>query len=91
MLVKAYIAARKGPGNYRYAGILHPGRGKSEGTGGGSNFHTTCQAKILKPIHIKTYTAKARPLGQHSDRADAKPPLPLEKAQNHQSMLGAPS
>lgn len=69
-LVEAYIAARKGPGNYRYAGILHPGRGKSEGIGVGSNSHNTSQTKILKPTHNKTYTAKAPPLGQHSDRAD---------------------
>ncbi len=69
-LAEAYIAARKGPGNYRYAGILHPGRGKSEGIGVGSNSHNTSQTKILKPIHNKISTAKAPPIGQHSNRAD---------------------
>ncbi len=48
-LVEAYIAARKGPGNYRYAGILHPGRGNSEGIGVGSNSHNTSQTMIPKP------------------------------------------
>uniref|UniRef100_A0A9J7YPB4 SCAN box domain-containing protein n=1 Tax=Cyprinus carpio carpio TaxID=630221 RepID=A0A9J7YPB4_CYPCA len=34
-LVEAYIAARKGPGATRYAGILHSLKGKSDGLGGG--------------------------------------------------------
>ncbi len=69
-IVETYIAARKGPGNYWYAGILHPGRGKSEGIRVGSNSYNTSQTKIPKPIHNKTYTTKTPPIGQHSNRAD---------------------
>ncbi len=52
------------------AGILHPGRGKSEGIRVGSNSYKTSQTKIPKPIHNKTYTTKTPPIGQHSNRAD---------------------
>ncbi len=30
-LVEVYIAAKRGPGNFRYAGVLQATKGKSEG------------------------------------------------------------
>lgn len=62
--------AQKGSRNYRYAGILHPARGKSEGIGVGSNSHTTSQTKMLKPTHNKTCTAKASPVMPRSGKAN---------------------
>lgn len=51
-LAEAYITARKGAGNFRYAGILPSARGKSEGSGDCSN----SQAKIVKLTQSKATT-----------------------------------
>lgn len=58
-LVEAYIAAWKGPGATRYAGILHSLKGKSDGLGGGSNSQSG--PKIFKPSHSKPPTSAIMP------------------------------
>ncbi len=54
-LAEAYITARKGAGNFCYAGILPVARGKSEGSGGCSN----SQARVLKLPQSKATTPYA--------------------------------
>lgn len=57
-LVEAYVAAHKGfSETFRYAGSLQAARGKSEGSGGSSYFHS--QAQILHPTHPKPTPPKA--------------------------------
>lgn len=51
-LAEAYITARKGAGNFRYAGILPSARGKSEGLGSCSN----SQDRILRLTQSKATT-----------------------------------
>lgn len=58
-MVEAYIAARKGPGTTRYAGILHSSKGKSEGLGVGSNSQSG--PKIFRPSHAKAPTSAPEP------------------------------
>lgn len=62
-LVEVYIAARRGPGNFQYAGVLQATKGKSEGLGGCSS--SQGQSKILKSTYIKPTTPV--PLPQTTD------------------------
>ncbi len=58
-LVDFYIAARRGPGNFRYSSVLQATKGKSEGLGGGSSSQS--QSKILKSTYSKTTRPLALP------------------------------
>ncbi len=51
-LAESYITAHKGAGSFSYAGSLPVARGKSEGSGGGSN----SQARVLKLTQNKATT-----------------------------------
>ena len=63
-LVEAYIAARRGPGNFHYAGVLQATKGKSEGLGVWSS--SKSQAKILKSTYIEP--TKSVPLPHTIDK-----------------------
>lgn len=61
-LVEVYIAARKGPENFDYAGVLQATGGKPEGLGVCSQN----QAKILKSTYVKPTTPV--PLPQNTSK-----------------------
>lgn len=63
-LVEVYIAARRGPGNFHYSGILQATKGKSEGLGGFSNSQS--KSKIIKSTYVKPPTPV--PLPQTTDK-----------------------